>query len=39
VHAVGGTLELDDTPGGGLTVLVTVPVADGGTAGSLGGER
>jgi two-component system sensor histidine kinase KdpD len=32
VHAVGGTLELDDTPGGGLTVLVTVPVALGATA-------
>jgi two-component system sensor histidine kinase KdpD len=29
VHAVGGAIELDETPGGGLTVLVTVPIATG----------
>jgi two-component system, OmpR family, sensor histidine kinase KdpD len=26
--AMGGTVELDDTPGGGLTVIVTLPRAD-----------
>ena len=25
--AVGATIEVDDTPGGGLTMIVTVPVA------------
>ena len=27
VEAVGGTILLDDTPGGGLTVLIDLPVA------------
>ena len=27
VEAIGGTIELDDTPGGGLTVLIDLPVA------------
>jgi len=26
-EAVGATVEVDDTPGGGLTMIVTVPVA------------
>ena len=26
--AVGATIEVDDTPGGGLTMIVTVPVRD-----------
>jgi two-component system sensor histidine kinase KdpD len=31
VEAVGGTISLDDTPGGGLTVLLDLPVALGAT--------
>jgi two-component system sensor histidine kinase KdpD len=27
-EAVGATIEVDDTPGGGLTMIVTVPVAE-----------
>ena len=27
-EAVGAAVEVDDTPGGGLTMIVTVPVAD-----------
>ena len=27
-EAVGATIEVDDTPGGGLTMVVTVPIAD-----------
>jgi two-component system sensor histidine kinase KdpD len=27
--AMGGTLTADDTPGGGLTMTVTVPLAEG----------
>jgi two-component system sensor histidine kinase KdpD len=36
VEAIGGRVELDDTPGGGLTVLLDLPIADdpAGTAGS-----
>jgi two-component system sensor histidine kinase KdpD len=32
VNAMGGTIEIDDTPGGGTTVVITLPVAlaDGG---------
>ena len=29
VEAMGATLEVDDTPGGGLTMTIRVPVADG----------
>ncbi len=29
VEAMGGTLTLDDTPGGGLTVVITLGLADG----------
>jgi two-component system sensor histidine kinase KdpD len=28
VEAIGGRVELDDTPGGGLTVLIDLPVAE-----------
>jgi two-component system sensor histidine kinase KdpD len=28
VEGMGGTLELEDTPGGGLTMVVTLPVAE-----------
>lgn len=28
IEAIGGRVELDDTPGGGLTVLVNLPVAE-----------
>ena len=31
-EAVGATIEVDDTPGGGLTMIVTVPVADPGAS-------
>ncbi len=36
IEAIGGRVELDDTPGGGLTVLIDLPIADDtiGTAGS-----
>ena len=36
VEAIGGRIELDDTPGGGLTVLIDLPIADddAGAAGS-----
>ena len=27
VEAVGGSIDLDDTPGGGLTVLIDLPIA------------
>jgi two-component system sensor histidine kinase KdpD len=27
-EAIGASIEVDDTPGGGLTMIVTVPVAD-----------
>jgi two-component system sensor histidine kinase KdpD len=27
VNAMGGTIEIDDTPGGGTTVVITLPVA------------
>jgi two-component system sensor histidine kinase KdpD len=27
VQAMGGTLELEDTPGGGLTAIITLPSA------------
>ncbi len=27
VNALGGTVEIDDTPGGGTTVIITLPVA------------
>ena len=27
-EAVGATIEVDDTPGGGLTMIITVPIAD-----------
>ncbi|HEY5150346.1 MAG TPA: DUF4118 domain-containing protein, partial [Mycobacterium sp.] len=30
-EAVGASIEVDDTPGGGLTMIVTVPVAETGT--------
>jgi two-component system sensor histidine kinase KdpD len=26
VEAIGGGVELDDTPGGGLTVLIDLPI-------------
>jgi len=29
VEAMGGTIEVEDTPGGGLTVVIALPVADG----------
>ncbi len=28
VNAMGGTVEIDDTPGGGTTVVITLPVAN-----------
>jgi two-component system sensor histidine kinase KdpD len=28
VQAMNGRLELDDTPGGGLTVIIALPLAD-----------
>lgn len=31
VTAMGGDLRLDDTPGGGLTMIVALPAADGGS--------
>jgi two-component system sensor histidine kinase KdpD len=34
-EAVGATLEAEDTPGGGLTMVVTVPLAPA----PLGGDR
>jgi two-component system sensor histidine kinase KdpD len=34
-EAVGATLEAEDTPGGGLTMVVTVPLAPQ----ALGGDR
>jgi two-component system, OmpR family, sensor histidine kinase KdpD len=27
VNAMGGTIEIDDTPGGGTTVVINLPVA------------
>ena len=32
VQAMHGRLELDDTPGGGLTVIIALPVAELGAA-------
>ncbi|MEO7017046.1 MAG: DUF4118 domain-containing protein [Leifsonia sp.] len=34
VEGMGGTLEAEDTPGGGLTMVVSLPVAASGPAGS-----
>jgi two-component system sensor histidine kinase KdpD len=33
VEALGGRIELDDTPGGGLTVLIDLPIATAETSG------
>lgn len=33
VEAMGGTLEPEETPGGGLTMVISLPVADGDPAG------
>jgi two-component system sensor histidine kinase KdpD len=27
VNAMAGTVEIDDTPGGGTTIVITLPVA------------
>jgi two-component system sensor histidine kinase KdpD len=39
IHAMGGTISLTDTPGGGLTVLVTLPAATEGSDVSSNGPR
>jgi two-component system sensor histidine kinase KdpD len=33
MRAVGGDVALDETPGGGLTVVLSLPIADGATGG------
>lgn len=37
-EAVGATIEVDDTPGGGLTMVVSVPLAADGRGGATDGE-
>jgi two-component system sensor histidine kinase KdpD len=38
-EVMGGNLDLDDTPGGGLTMIVSLPAAPGGEAAVAPGQR